>query len=143
MNRACGICRDERGATIVEFALLAPLILGLLLGVVQISLSAQSYNAMRSIASDTARYAVVELQKENTTLNDAALKAYAESRASSALYNLDSGFTASVANATNQRVTGATEKTITVTYTAPAVLPFLGWLNPTMTFSRPIFLLQP
>ena len=82
MNRACGICRDERGATIVEFALLAPLILGLLLGVVQVSLSAQSYNAMRSIASDTARYAVVELQKENTTLNDAALKAYAESRAS-------------------------------------------------------------
>ena len=135
--------RDDRGATIIEFALLSPLILGLILGVIQVALSAQSYNAMRSVASDTARYAVVEMQKENAALTDAALKAYAEDRAKSEMYNLYNGFQANVADATNQRVTGAKEKTITVTYTPPAVLPFFNFANPEMTFSRPIFLLVP
>lgn len=137
------LARQESGATIVEFALLSPLILGLILGVIQVSLAAQSYSAMRSVSSDTARYAVVEMQKESATLTDVGLETYAENLAKGSAYNLNNGFQADVANASVQRVAGATEKTITVTYTPPAVLPFLNWVNPTLTFSRPIFLLQP
>ena len=40
--------RDDRGAAIIEFALLAPVLLGLMLGVLQMGLQMQSFNALRA-----------------------------------------------------------------------------------------------
>ncbi|MGI8944405.1 MAG: TadE/TadG family type IV pilus assembly protein [Qipengyuania sp.] len=136
------IVTDNSGATIVEFAILAPIIIGLMLGVLQIGLGMQSYSAMRGVASDSARYATIEYQKEVVVANS-AIETWAESRAAGAPYLLQSNFNAAVSDAGTQRVDGATEKTITVTYTPQLILPFMGWVNPTLTFSRPIFLLQP
>ncbi len=136
------IVTDNSGATIVEFAIFAPIIIGLMLGVLQIGLGMQSYSAMRGVASDSARYATIEYQKEVVVANS-AIETWAESRAAGAPYLLQSNFNAAVSDAGTQRVDGATEKTITVTYTPQLILPFMGWVNPTLTFSRPIFLLQP
>ena len=133
--------RDEDGSTIVEFALLAPVLIGFLIGIFQVGISMQAYNAMRSVTSDTARYAVVEYQKKNEVTN-AALETYAETLGTGTRYNLRSNFDASISNATNQRVSGAIEKTMTVTYTPPSVLPMLHFTSYQMSFSRPIFVID-
>ena len=75
MIRAIGrLKRDNSGAAVIEFAILAPVIFAMLLGVIQVGLSMQAQNALRSIASQTARYAVVEYQKGNE-VTDGTIKA--------------------------------------------------------------------
>lgn len=60
------LLHDDSGATILEFALLAPLLIAMMMGILSIGLQMHNYNALRSVASDVTRYAVVEYQKENT-----------------------------------------------------------------------------
>ena len=142
MNKLCGnIARDQDGSTIVEFAILAPAIIGLLFGVFQVGLGMQAQNAMRSIAQETARYAVVEYQKGNEVSN-AAIENWAETQAMAAPYLLNSDFDATVTAVSTPRVDGTFEKTLTLTYTPPAVVPLVEWVSPRLTYSRPIFVLD-
>ncbi|TMM49949.1 TadE/TadG family type IV pilus assembly protein [Qipengyuania marisflavi] len=135
------IKRDERGSTLIEFAILAPVIIGMFFGVVQVGMSMQSYNAMRGAASDTARYAVIEYMKENE-VTDAALKTQAETIAKAAPYMLGSNVIATVTPVASPRVSGTFEKTLTITYTPPSVLPLFDYTSSELTFSRPIFLID-
>ena len=96
---------------------------------------------MRSIAGDTARYAVVEYQKGNSPGNS-TIEAEAIEIATSDEYRLNSSVEVDVTNAATERFDGAWEKTITITYTVPSVLPLFDWTSPTLTFTRPIFLLK-
>lgn len=64
------LLRQKQGSVVTEFALLAPTILALMLGVLQIGIGMQNYNAMRSVASDVMRYAVVNYQTGNELTND-------------------------------------------------------------------------
>jgi Flp pilus assembly protein TadG len=133
--------RDTAGAAVIEFAILAPAIIGLMLGVLQIGLSMQAQNAMRGVASDTARYAVVEYMKKNEVTN-ATIQTRAETIGEGAPYLLQDSFTAVVTDAATQRVDGAFEKTLTLTYTPPNVLPLFNFASQEMTFARPIFLID-
>lgn len=138
--------RDARGSTIIEFAILAPIMFGLLFGVIQVGLSMQSYNAMRSISSEAARFAVVEyMQGEDDSdglpTND-VIETQTKSIANGAPYMMLSNFDADVTDAANQRVDGAIEKTLTVTYTPPNVLPFFDWANTQLSYTRPIFVID-
>lgn len=133
--------RDENASTIVEFAILAPAFLGLLLGVFQIAINMQAMNALRGVASDTARYAVVEYQKQNEVTNE-TIRLEAERIGESLPYALDRNFSASVTDVASTRVAGAFEKTLTVRYTPPAVLPFFDWTSQRLNFQRPIFLID-
>ena len=49
---------DRSGAATVEFGLLGPLVITMMLGVLQMGVAMWSYNSLRSVASETARYAV-------------------------------------------------------------------------------------
>lgn len=135
------IGRDQRGSTIIEFALLAPVMFGMMFGVIQVGLSMQSYNAMRNVSSETARYALVEYMKKNEIANT-AIETQAETIASGAPYLMLDNFEATVTDAATQRVDGAHEKTLTVTYTPPNVLPFFNWASTQLSFSRPIFVID-
>lgn len=133
---------DCSGTTILEFAILAPALFGLLLGVFQVGLSMQSYNAIRNVTADTARFAIVEYQKGDEPTN-ATIEGEAEDIAEGAPYLLDGDeLTITVADAATQRVNGAREITITVSYDPPSVLPFFEWASPTITHQRPIFVLE-
>ena len=132
---------DTSGTTIIEFAVLAPAIIGLMLGVLQVGLSMQAQNALRGIASDTARYAVVEYMKKNEVTNT-AIKNQAETIGEGAPYLLQDSFTATVVDAGTQRVDGAFEKTLTLTYTPPNVLPLFEFASQELRFERPIFLID-
>lgn len=136
------LARDCAGATIVEFAILAPAVIGLMLGVFQIGMAMQSYNAIRSVTAEAARYATVEYQKGEEP-NNAAIRTQTIAIADGPPYLLDPDeLTVTVVDAANQRVNGAREMTITVSYDVPSVLPLFEWTSPTVTQTRPIFVLE-
>ena len=141
INTLKKLAHNQDGATIVEFAILAPAIIGLLFGVFQVGLGMQAQNALRSIAQETSRYAVVEYQIGNE-VTDATIETWAENTATSAPYLLNNTFDATVTAVSTPRVAGTHEKTITLTYTPPAVVPLVDWISPQLTFSRPIIVLD-
>lgn len=136
------ILRDESGAAMIEFAMLGPIVLGLMIGVIQIGLAMQSYNAIRSVTAETARFALVEYQQGNAPTN-AQIRAQALGIADGPPYLLDpADLTITVSDATVQRVNGAKELTVSVAYQTPTVLPFFDWVSPMVSHERPIFLLD-
>jgi len=137
----CNLRDDNSGATVIEFAILAPAIIGMMLGVLQVGLSMQAQNALRGVASDTARYAVIEYMKKNEVTN-ATIKDQAEAIGEGAPYLLQDSFTATVIDATTQRANGTFEKTLTLTYTPPNVLPLFQFVSQELEFERPIFLID-
>ena len=130
------------GSTIVELGLLAPLMCALLLGELQVGIGMHSYNALRGISSDVARYAIVQYQTDNE-LGNSQLTDYARSVAISAPYGLqDSDVHVSVLHATTHRVAGAKELTFTITYTIDSFLGVIGLQDFSISFTRPIFVLD-
>lgn len=142
MNRTSkGLWRNSEGATAIEFAILAPAIIIMFFGVFQVGLGMQAQNALRSIASETARYAVVEYQKGNEVSNT-AIEDWAEATGTGAPYLLNGTFNATITDVASPRVNGTFEKTLTLTYTPPAVVPLVDWVSPQLNFSRPIFVID-
>ena len=70
------------------------------------------------------------------------LEFWAENAAAAAPYLLNNTFDATVTSVATPRVAGTFEKTITLTYTPPAVVPLVNWVSPQLTFSRPIIVLD-
>ena len=139
------LVRDTRGAVIIEFAILGPLVIGLMIAVFQIGLGMQAYNSMRSVAGETARFAVVEFQQGETaaTLTTDDIEDQAITIATSSPYNLGDSVDIEVNDApvAEQTIVGARKIEMTITYTVPLVLPFFDWTSPTLTHSRPIYVI--
>lgn len=133
---------DDTGAVAVEFALLGPAFLVMLLGVLQVGIAMQNYNALRNISADVSRYAMVQYQTGNK-LSNSQLETWAENHALGAPYLLDQNrVNAVISDAATQRVAGATELQIVVTYQIDSLLGFAGIDGPFITFTRPMFLLD-
>ena len=131
--------RRKDGSVAVEFALIGPAFLAMFMGVLQVGLGMQNYNALRGIATDVARYAVVNYQTSNR-LTTSQLQDYANGLASRPPYGLTrTRFTVTINAATTQRVTGATEYTMQLTYRVPSFLGMIGLREIPMSYSRPIF----
>lgn len=134
--------RSDQGAAAVEFALLGPAFLLMLLGVLQVGIAVQNYNAMRSLSADVARYAMVQYQTGNA-LSNSQIETFAENHALGAPYLLDQArVNAIVTTPDTQRVAGATELQLVVTYQLDSVLEFAGIEFPFISYTRPIFLLD-
>lgn len=149
--------RDECGSVLIEFALLAPAVIMLLMGVVQVGLHVQNSNAVRNLAADGARFAVVQAQLDRPTSTD-TVETWIRSRGVGSRYNLNtdrlnicvtsSGSTASPGcpsgvAAVTSRVTGVREMKIRITYNAPDYIPFVAGNVLQLDYTRPVFLLQP
>lgn len=133
---------DDTGASAIEFAIIAPTLIVGMVGVLQVAMGMQSYNAVRNVTADTARFALVEYQKGETPSNS-DIQTEAVNIARGAPYLLDNqSLSIRVIDAAAQRVSGATEKSITVSYTVPVVLPIFTMAAPTITHTRPIFVLS-
>ena len=136
------VWRSSRAASAVEFALLAPVFFGLLFGVMQIGIYMQNYNAVRSLASDAARFATVEYQKNNkvsaTTIRDNIT-----SMGVSAPYFLHaSQLTVTVTEVTPSSVSGSRQFNLNLTYALPSLLGGIKIDALTLTHSRPMFVLK-
>ena len=132
---------DQTASAVVEFALIGPAFIAMFMGVMQIGIGMQNYNALRSISADTARYAVVNYQHGNQ-LTAIQLQTYASTAARSAPYGMEnSRFVAFVSTPVTQRVSGATEFQIRLTYRVRTFLGVVGIGEIPLTFTRPIFVL--
>lgn len=133
---------DTQGSMIVEFALLGPALILMLFGVLQVGIGLQSYNAMRNLSADVARYAMVQYQTGNE-LSNSQIRAFARNHAQGAPYMMDPDrLGVVIEDAAVQRVTGAKELEIAITYRMTSLLEFVGIEMPTLDFDRPIFLLD-
>lgn len=129
------------GSVVTEFALLAPTIMALMLGVFQIGIGMQNYNAMRAIASDVVRYATVNYQTGNELTND-QIRYYLRSIAIENPYGLESSRLAiRVTSVTTPRVAGTIEKSVQMTYSIPTVLSVIGVDEFPITYRQPLFLM--
>lgn len=134
--------RDTSGSTAIEFALIGPAFIGMFMGVLQIGVGMQNYNAVRSVSADVARYAVVNYQTNNH-LNTAQLQTYANGIASAAPYGLvRERFSVEITVAATQRVTGANEYNMHMTYDVPTFLSVLGMDDIPLTYDRPVFVIS-
>ena len=134
---------DSTGAAALEFALVGPALIAMLLGVMQIGVGMQNYNALRNVSTEVARYAMVQYATGNNLTNN-QLNAYAYNVSENAPYLLqDSRLVAKVTDAATQRVTGATEKTLKLDYQIPSLLDSMGLHGPRITYNRPLFLTTP
>lgn len=133
---------SERGASAVEFALLAPVFISLMLGVVEVGLYMQNYNAVRSLAGDAARFAAVEYQKNNVVTEE-ALEANIKAMGLAAPYSLmDSQLTVTVTEVSPARVNGAREYDLDIDYALPDIIGGTTIDNFTVSYSRPLFVLD-
>ena len=134
--------RDSAGSSAVEFALLAPVFLGLMFGVVEVGVYMQNYNAVRTRAGDAARFATVQYQRNNqvseTTLEDnIAVMGIASP------YNLDSNrLTVDVNEVTPSPVDGARQFDLDLSYALPDIIQGTSIDNITITYSRQMFVLD-
>lgn len=134
------LLRNDRGAMVVEFALLAPAFLMMVFGVMYVGMGLQNYNAIRNLSADVARQALVQQQNGNN-LSPSQIRTFAFSRAGGAPYMLDpSRLEVLVDDADTQRITGVRELEVVVTYQVDNMLEFAGIPAPFFTYTRPVFL---
>jgi Flp pilus assembly pilin Flp len=143
LERAARLRNDERGSVLIEFALLAPVFLTLLIGVVQVGLHMQNANAVRNLASDGARFAVVQYQRERNSPTE-VIETWIRSEGVGGKYNLATDrLGVTVTEESTSRIAGAIEMEIRVTYSAPDFLAFVPAEVLQLQYVRPVFLLSP
>ncbi|MCW1383491.1 pilus assembly protein [Novosphingobium sp. KCTC 2891] len=133
------LVRSRGGTAAIEFALLGPLFVLMMIAVFQFSMVMQAYSALASAAADVQRKVTVQNQAGNT-LSAAQMRDLALATATSRPYFLKAAaLTATVAQASPQRVTGATEYTMNLSFAAP-VWVFPQTVNFTVKYKRAIFI---
>jgi Flp pilus assembly protein TadG len=133
------LLRDERGSMVVEFGLLAPVFLMLVFGMLQVAFYMQHLNAVQSLASDGARFVMIEYQKNNPLSND-QIREVLLSRATSQQYLLDTDrVQITVDRSGASRVTGATEIDLTVNYTLENFIPGVTLPLSVISYSRSVW----
>lgn len=133
---------DRTGAALVEFALVAPMFIVALLGVVQAGLYVQNYNAVRNVVGDAARFAEVEYQKGNKLDSD-MLQDRVQAIAASGLYNLPDTSTLITVTEAATRISGVREMTISINANPPVLVPWVAGYTPQIDYSRDVFLYDP
>lgn len=130
---------DNNGSVIIEFALLAPMFLLMLFGVFHTGIYLQNYNAVQSVASDGARYAMIEYQKENK-LTDEQLQSIILGIATNSPYLLDTDrIDVNVDRSNTSRVDGAIEIDLNITYRRLDLLPGLELPLTVIRYSRSVW----
>lgn len=133
---------DRSGSAAIEFGLIAPAFLMMLLGVFQVGVWMQSYNAMRTAVAVTARKVAVEYQTSNK-LTDGQIADTGLAVATTSPYLLDSdSLEINVDTPTAQTFPGAREMTLTFTYQMPTFLDFAGIAGPSISYSRSMFVVD-
>jgi len=135
------LVRDTTGGTLVEFALLAPVFIGMIIGVIQIGTYMQNYTAVRSLASDAARFTAVEYQKSND-LGEAELQADIVAMGAVAPYNLSADrLNVAVDEVSPSDVDGSRKFDMTITYQVPSFMSGIGFSDIALNYSRPIYVI--
>ena len=74
-------CRDQRGSPAVEFALVAPILILLTVGILDIGRVMMTATTLESVARDAARYAGLHGSDSTTPATQSSVQSYAEGQA--------------------------------------------------------------
>jgi Flp pilus assembly protein TadG len=130
---------SQSGAAVVEFALLGPLFLMLLFGMFQVGIYLQNFNAVQSLASDSARYVMVEYQKSNE-LTDEQIRSVILGQATNSPYLLDTNRLNITVDSTGaSRIAGATEIDVEVRYELSEFIPGVELPLSVIEYSRSVW----
>lgn len=136
------LIRSQSGAAIIEFALLGPLFLMMLIGVLQVGIYLQNYNAVQSLASDSARHVMVESQKQNI-LSDEQIRSVLLGMSTNSPYLLDSDRLEILIDRSDvSRVTGATEIDMELRYQLTDFIPGVELPLSVITYSRSVWVVD-
>ena len=141
--RLSRLARNQRGAAVIEFALLAPVFITLMMGVVEVGIYMQNYNAVHSLATDASRFATVEYQKNaDWTDPEKTLEDNIRLMAGQSPYNLaDDRLTVDVDEVSPSPINGARQFSLTLTYALPDIVGGTTIDNVTVTYTRQLFVL--
>jgi len=141
MFRLLRLARNQRGGAAIEFALLAPVFIALMMGVVEVGIYMQNYSAVRSLATDASRFAAVEYQKNNQ-ITESTLETNIRSMAIASPYNLnDDRLTVAVNEVSPSPINGARQFSLTLTYDLPDIVGGTSIDNISIDYSRQLFVL--
>jgi len=141
MFRLLRLARNQRGGAAIEFALLAPIFIALMMGVVEVGIYMQNYSAVRSLATDASRFAAVEYQKNNQ-ITESTLETNIRSMAIASPYNLnDDRLTVAVNEVSPSPINGARQFSLTLTYDLPDIVGGTSIDNISIDYSRQLFVL--
>lgn len=130
---------QTHGSVAVEFAILAPAFLMMLIGLFTVSIYLQNYNAIRSVVSDSVRKVTVSYQNENA-LNEDEIHSLILGSAVAAPYLLKSDYLdIQVERQATSRVNGTIEFDVRVNYDEPDFLPFVDLSSLIISYNRPVF----
>lgn len=137
---------NKKGATVIEFAIVAPIMISMMFGVFQIGLAMQSYNALRSLAGEEARHVTVQYMT-SVELTDEQIELDAASRATSRYQLKEERFAVSAVTSTDDDgggsgVDGVKEVTLTLTYDAPIVMPFGEFSAIPLSVTKKLYLIS-
>lgn len=133
---------DEGGNAVIEFALIIPIFLTLLLGVFMSGVYLQNYNALRSVAADVSREVAVTYQRKNS-LDDDEIEAITRAVAVSTPYFLNTDQLDVTAEETNpSRIKGAIERDLQITYNMAHIIPYVPVGAFEMKYNRPLFIVE-
>jgi hypothetical protein len=135
------LSKDRNGSSAVEFALLAPVFIALMMGVVEVGIYMQNFNAVRSLATESSRFAAVEYQKNNK-MTVPTLETNIRSMAVQSPYNLsDDRLHVDIEEVTPSPIDGARQFNITLTYDLPDIVGGTSIDNISIDYSRQVFVL--
>lgn len=123
------LARDQRGATLIEFALIAPLFLMLLLGAVQVAVAAFALGGLELAVGDAARFAQI---------NPAATAEQIRGKIIEGAIGFDPARLADV-QVTQVPVGGMTQTVLRVSYSVDWQIPFVPLPHTTVTVARRLF----
>jgi|GEM_PF-427514 len=133
---------DTSGAIAIEFAILGPLLITMMFGVFQVGIYMQNYNAVRSLGSDAGRFVMIEFQKGNDVANQ-DIQSVIRGVAVNPPYMLDPDRLEIITSTVGtSRVTGAKEISVQIDYTLDDILPFVALPLNTISYTRPIFVVD-
>lgn len=127
------------GSAAVEFGLITPVFLLMLLGVFQVGAWLQAYNAMRNAVSKTARTVAVEYQTDNKLTNQQIADLGLAIGTTPPYILKADDLQVEVSAPAAQSFTTARELELTMTYQMPSFLDFAGISGPSVTYSRALF----
>lgn len=129
---------DRTAGAAIEFGLLAPAMITMLMGVIWVGIQMKAYNELRSVTADVSRYTVIEYQKSNK-LTAAQISDVAAATAVRPPYALiGDNLDVSVTEPTSP-VSGTKKLVIQLSYSAPSLLQFAGVGSPTLSFSQTVY----
>ena len=139
-----GIFSDNRGSALIEFAILAPALIGMMMGILYVGVQMMSYNSIRAVSSDIARYTLVEYQKLGVVaakqlITPTVIKDRAIAIAVNPPYSLNADNLNVAVTKPNSDITGTDKFTATITYTPYNPVGFMGVDGPVMVETRSFY----